>query len=278
MLLGILAAVSGIAYAVTKFLTTHRIRRLREALARAQHDLQKTQQRFEALEGTRQVERSKKNSLRQDTIKLRVFTEEHYDRLCHELPKEFQPELEKCHSISPEFDPEILRSLHELKLADRITEALDALSLMVIEFLNLDQAARSISLGEVVQLVEKAGIRFHAPDEITLVCVFDRPVDALSLVREFVHNAPADRSASIRAGLYTGIHINDEAGEINQFFSQHLQLVRQLSSRAPAGTLLMNENAYHGLEDQKDINLSDQGTLLYEFSWQKQEQGVQSTS
>jgi hypothetical protein len=278
VLLGIFAAISGIIYALAKFLTTLRVRRLREALNKAQHDQQRAQQLVDVLDDKKKVERNKKSTLRKDASKARVSTEELYSRLQAELPPTYHPRLAECLTQNPQADPSLLRVLHELKLTDKITAALDSLSLLIVEFLSTDPSVRSISLGQFAQLLEQAKIRFHAPDQATLVCLFDRPLDALELMRQFGRDLPADLLPPVRAGLYTGVHITEDSGEIARFLAQHLQLAQKLSSRAPVFTLLLNENAYQSLENQDDIQLFDRTALLYKFSLKQQKEGTQSTS
>ena len=278
MLLGILAGATGIIYALVKFLTTLRLRHLRETRAKTQHDLQKARKRIEVLEGKLQVERSKKNRLRQETIELRAITGDLRDRLRGELPQNLQPGLEKCLVLAPEADPGVSRLLHDLKLADSVAKALDSLSLLVVEFLSEDQSARMALVGQFVQLLEKAEIHFHSPDQASVVCVFEQPDRAVDLVRTFVHNTPGDRKVPIRGGLYTGMHITDEDGAISRFLAQHLQRAQKLAERAIPAALLMNEKAYQGLGNQEDIHLFDEVMLIYELSWTSRKKEEEATS
>lgn len=265
MLLGTLAAASGVIYALVKFLSTMRLRRLRESLSRAQNDLQRAQQRMEALEGRHQVERSKKNRLRQNTLQLRVATEELHDRLLDELPVDLQARLKKCLTLSPESDAAAMRVLRDLKLADRITDALDHLSLLVVEISPADEAVQTILAGQLTQLLETSGTHFHNLDQSTVICLCDEPANAADLFRGLVSNTSEDRARALRAGLYTGVQLTEETRDISRFLAHHLQLARKLSKRAPEGTLLMNETAYAALEDQESAGLFDEAFLLYQL-------------
>ena len=278
MLLGILAGATGIVYALVKFLTTLRLRHLRETRAKAQHDLQKARKRIEVLEGKLQVERSKKNLLRQETIELRAVTGDLRDRLRGELPQDFLPRLEKCLVLAPEADLGVSRLLHDLKLTDRIAKGLDFLSLLVVEFLSEDQPARMAAVGQFVQLLEKAEIHFHSPDQASVVCVLEQPDQAVDLVRGFVRDTPEDRDVPIRGGLYTGMHITDDDGAISRFLAQHLQRARKLAERAIPAALLMNEKAYQGLGNQEGVHLFDEVMLIYELSWTPRKKGEEATS
>ena len=251
--------------ALVKFLTAMRLRRLRESYSRAQYEQQRAQQRLEVLEGRHQVERSKKNRLRQNTLQLRVATEELHERLVDELPADLQARLKKCMTLTPESDAAELCVLRDLKLAERISEALDHLSLLVVEISPADDGIRTVLVGQLTQLLEASETHFHNLDQGTVVCLCGDPAEAAGLFRGLSEVISEDRAKSVRAGLYTGVHLTEDTRDISRFLAHHLQLARKLCKRAPEATLLMNETAYAALEDQETVSLFDEALLLYQL-------------
>ena len=265
MILGILAAASGIVYAVAKFLTALRVRRLREALVRAQNDLQKAQQLLDVLNGKQKVEHSKRKSVSKDVERLRLANEELYTRLRTELPAQYLPSLDDCMRQNAADDQAQLRVLNELKLAEKISEVLNSLSLLVVEFIADDESDRTVALGQFARSLDKERTTYHATDQSTIVCTFDAPAQALELLRDFKLETPSGRKIAIRGGLYTGVQLTGEAADLNRFLAQHLQLARKLSGRAPANVVLLNEGAFQNLDSPDDIDVFDQTSLLYSY-------------
>ena len=263
-----MAAISGIIYAVTKFLTTLRIRRLRLALSRVQGDVQRSQQLLEVLDGKRKVEGSKRKSIRNDTGTLREQNEAIHNRLHTDLSADFLPRLDSCMAQETKGQANQANILRELKLADQITAALDAMSLLVVEFTSGDLSETAVSLGQFAQLLERSNVNFNAPDSATVICTYDNPTEAFALLQEFGGQHPAGRPVSLRGCLYTGVQITEEAGDLNRFLSQHLQVAQKLSARAAVGTILLNENAYQGLTSKEEVKVFDASALLYSYDIQ----------
>ena len=263
MLLGIMAAISGIVYAVAKFLTTLRIRRLRLALTRVQGDVQQSQQLLEVLDDKRKVESSKRKNMRNDTSTLRDQNEAFHSRLRADLSADFLPRIDLCMEQDTKGETNQASILRELKLADQITAALDSMSLLIVEFTSGDTSETAVSLGQFAQLLEASKVNFNAPDSATVIATFDNPTKAFELLKEYGSHNPADHPLSIRGSLYTGVQITEEAGDLNRFLSQHLQVAQKLSVRAAVGTILLNENAYQGLASKAEVKVFDQSALLY---------------
>jgi hypothetical protein len=263
VLLGIMAAISGIVYAVAKFLTTLRIRRLRLALTRVQGDVQQSQQLLEVLDGKRKVESSKRKTMRNDTSTLRDQNDAIHSRLRADLSADFLPRIDLCMEQDTKGETNQASILRELKLADQITAALDSMSLLIVEFTSGDTSETAVSLGQFAQLLEASKVNFNAPDSATVIATFDNPTKAFELLKEYGSRNPADHPLSIRGSLYTGVQITEEAGDLNRFLSQHLQVAQKLSVRAAVGTILLNENAYQGLASKAEVKVFDQSALLY---------------
>lgn len=269
-LLGALAAMSGILYAISRFFSVLYVQRLRESLHQAHFDWQQSRRRLEALQEKLQVARSRKTEAQQRLLATRSERDKLYARLRLELPLALRGELEKCLAAPARSDPEEAQVLRQLGLEDKIAKLLSELSFLIVES-SAESPAEPL-LSELARVLEAAGVRFYGPAQNLLICVFDQPEAGFELFRAFVHQAPPERVESLRAALYTGFRPADQEGDFTGVISLLLQRARQLLSRAPAGALLLDQQAYRHLEQQGEAVPFDQTELLHVFSWRPAEE------
>ena len=86
MWLGFAAAFIGILYALLKFLTMFHLRRLKEDIIVAQHEVQKNHQRLERLHEKLAVAQSKKRTLQRDNVDIHRVAQQLYVQLRTILP------------------------------------------------------------------------------------------------------------------------------------------------------------------------------------------------
>ena len=270
MCLGFSAAFISILYALVKFLTVLRLRRLRSDLLQAQREVQKGQQRLETLTEKLNLEQSKKRTLQNETTELRKTKQRLHARLQALLPDPLQPQLEKCLSLYAEPTSGELKLLQDLELVAEITRALGPLSLLMVH-LPEEDGAQPATLTRLIQLLTAAEVRFHGPEDEQVTCFFTQPSAAFELFCQFLQETPDGYAQSVRGGLQSGLEIADEENEINRLLARNLKRTRRLLEEAPAGSLLMNEEAYHSLEDRDGIEPFDANNQLYAFTLSRKE-------
>ena len=268
MYLGIAAALSGIVYAFVKFLTMASFRRLRSRVASCQTEVHRSEQRIQILEQRLEFERTKKRGLERETREARKAAGEIHTELRSSLPKALGSELEECCTLARVSEFEDRRMLHELKVNDKIAGALQAHSLLLIEFLSEEESDRAMMTGILTDIIERQEINYSNPERSMLLCSFDAPQPALELVREYIQQVPDSRRDSVRSSLSAGVDMEDERTDITQLFARVLQGNRNLLSRTAAGTMIMNGSAYDRLEgDNRDVVLFEKDELLYVLDW-----------
>lgn len=267
MWLGFAAAFIGIFYALGKFLTALQIRRLREDLLQGQHEVQKRQQRLEGLAERLGLQQSKKRALQREVEELRHLTEKLYTRLQAVLPPTLLPQLEECRTLHAEPSSEELKLLRELALVDEINRALTPLSLLLVHLSEEQEVESVLAIAHLTQLLSDAGVHFQGPRQGVFISFFPHPAAAVNLMRRFLQEEPNQRAATLRAGLQAGIEITGEADEVHCLLARHLLRARKLLEQAPAGTLLMNAEAYRTLEDRQGIELFDATAQVYALTW-----------
>ena len=270
MWLGFSAAFIGILYALIKFLTIFRLRRLREDLLQVQHEVQKGHLHLEALNEKLNLEQSKKRTLQRETTDLNKTKQRLHARLQALLPNNLQPRLEKCLSLYAEPTSGELKLLQDLDLVKEITRALGPLSLLMLHLPEEDED-QTAALIHLTQLLTIAEVHFHGPQDETIICFFTRPSTAFDFLRRFLQETPDEFVQALRGGLHSGLEITDEKGEINRLLARNLKQTRQLLEDASPGSLLMNEEAYQGLESCDGIQQFDAKHQLYSFTWSTEE-------
>lgn len=265
MWLGILAILVAFGYALTKFLTTLHMRRLRENATRLQGDLKRERQRLQAMEGKRQVERARFGETQQKLGNARRFKEDLFGRLRLELPSTMADDLRKCVNRHPVPEPAGVKTAHELHLADRVNEALSSLSILVVEFgddAEGGSGARTLLQGELVKDLRRLEILYSGPKPVKdgfeegptrLVTAFDEPGKALKVVRRLARSH-ADHIVTVRATLVAGMALSElDQDNVNRRFARALLGAEQLLNSAPEASLLVNEQAREFLGDHDDI-------------------------
>lgn len=266
MVLGLSAAVIGIFYAFFKFGAYRYMRRLRDRISQTQHDQRCNTKRLATLEDKLKVSRSKKHLLERETRRLHSETDKLYNHLKKTLPGTLQDEGDRCRARSPEPDRNELKLLRDLKLTDRLSEALAPLSMLALEARVEEETAKILFRDEWSAFLKNQDVRFHSPEETLVICLFDHPGTAIELVRQFTAQLPAVRLVPLAAGLYTGIHVGDEKGAVGRLLTGTLHHATDLKDDAPDFALVMNEKAYQPLEDREGIEHFNVDGLTYVVS------------
>ena len=267
MWLGFSAAFIGILYALLKFLTIHRVRRLKEELIQVHHEVQKTNQRLEFLREKLGIAQSKKRTLDRETAHLREVVEKLHARLQSVLPQAMLPQLERCQTLHTAPSSNELQLLQELDLSEAVSRALGPLSLLILQLPARGDADQNPDAARLIQQLNGAKVHFHATRDGLFSCVFPNPQVALDLLTAFFVELPPERTAEARGSLHAGLELTDEKDAIKRLFARNLQRTKQLLERAPAGALLMNEEAYEDLEKRDAVQLFDDDDRTYVFCW-----------
>ena len=253
MWLGVLAILVAFSYALIKFLTSLHMRRLRDQQMRLNTDLKRERQRLQAVEGKLQVLGSKHGAVQQKLDIARRFKADLFSRLRLELPSTLMVELRECVDRHPIPEPDGVRTAHELHLADKVTEALRNLSILVVEFRD-DEAddAHTVLAGELVKKLIDLDQRFTGPEvrhgtsegaPEVLTTAFDEPVGALDVMTALGAAHPQQIHA-LRAVLVAGIKITEfDQEHVDRLFARTLHDTRQLLEEASSGTLVLNQRA-----------------------------------
>lgn len=275
MWLGLSAVVVAMVYALVKFLTAAHMRRLRDDRIRLHYDLKKSQQRLESLEGKLQVEGSNKGSILQKAQTARHFKDEMYARLRIELPDALLPELRKCINRNPVPESRGVRLFHDLKLSDKISAALEAVSIAVFEFADEDPAAHAVLKGQLVQLLDEESVPHATPelrdenDRERIVAAFDTPDSAMGFARRLVGRGSAALFAHLQGVLMSAANLGDDGdNDLSHVFARSLDLAQEMADTAPAGSLLMNEAAYSAISDRHGVEEFSKVEHLYTWAWQ----------
>ena len=84
---------------------------------------------------------------------------------CVDLPSTLTGELPECVNRNPIPEPDGVRTAHDLHLADKVTEALTNLSILVVEFSDDDaDGAHTVLAGELVMKLTALELRFTGPE------------------------------------------------------------------------------------------------------------------
>lgn len=271
-LLGFFAGMSALVYAFARFFSELCVQRLKEELQQAHHHWQESRRRLELLEEKLLVAGARKAEEQQRLLAARRQRDKLHARLRLELPAALRGELDKCLSAPAGPAPEEGAVLHQLGLDERIAKVLGELSFLIVESSATDPSADL--LPELVQALTAAGCRFYGPEQRLLICAFEQPEAGFELFRAFIHEAPPEKAACLRAVLYSGCRPAEAQGDVAGIFSPLLQRARQLLTRAPAGALLLDESAYRNLEQQHNAALFDQAEQLHVFAWRPAEAGA----
>jgi hypothetical protein len=265
MWLGIFAILVAFTYALIKFVTTVHMRRLRELRSRLYQDLKRERTRLTSIEGKIQVERSRNGSAKQKLTNARRFKDDLYGRLRLELPSAMNADLRQCVNRHPIPEPAGVKTAHELRLADKVTEALGSLSLLLIEFGDDEDgggAARTVLEGEVVKALEDREIRYSGPRPLLvgedegpsrLTTAFDGPDEAVAVIRGLARTHTQE-ILTLRATLVAGVAVTEfDQEHVNRLFARTFHGAQQLLEETPASTLIINDQAHEQLADRDAV-------------------------
>ena len=263
MWLGFSAAFIGMFYALIKFLVVYQIRRLNNNTISAQHELQKTQQRLDALDEKLKIEQSKKRTIEREIKALSKRNGQLYARLQANLPKGVLPQLERCQALRAENTVREYKMLHDLQLMDRVSEVLEPLSLLLVRFPDGEEDETAVAVAALIDALESNNMGHYGPEEGQLVSYAATPQAACQLWQSYRQKI-SDATAPC-AVLYAGIQLTEEKSEVNRLFARNLQQAAKLLVEAPAGGLLLNEAAFDELSDElrQQTQLSAPGLFLF---------------
>ena len=275
MWLGLSAVIVAVAYALVKFVTSMHLRRLRDERMRLHYDLKRSEQRLDSLGGKLQVERSNKGSILQKTQTARRFKDEMYARLRIELPDALQNELRKCINRNPVPESRGVRLYRDLHLSDKISAALEAVSLTVFEFSGVAAAAHAVLKGQLFELLEEQSIPHATPelrdddDRERVVAAFDNPDAALGFARDLAARNTPENLVHLQGVLMAAANAGDDSeDDLSRVFARSLDMAQQMADTAPPGSLLMNEPAYQALSDRREVVEFSKVEHLYSWAWQ----------
>jgi hypothetical protein len=275
MWLGLSAIIVAFTYALIKFLTSAHMRRLRDQHMHLLQEVKRERKRLQAVEGKLHVQRSQRGSAQQKLANARRFKDDLFSRLRLELPSNLAGELNKCVNRHPIPEPEGVRTAHELRLVDKVTDALSALTLLVVELApDPDDApgARVALGGDLVERLKALGVRFTgpavrrgAPDEAAevLTTAVDDPAQAVDLLVAF-GEAHAEHVAQLRGVLISGVTVTDfDKEHVNRLFARTLHGTRALLDEAEAGQVVINQKAHDLLGARPGIDAKEGPDLLW---------------
>lgn len=269
MWLGLSAVATALAFALVKFFTTMHMRRLRERQMRLVVDIKRERSRSRALEGTLQVETSRRGAVEQKLATTRRFKDDLFSRLRVELAEGMQAELRRCVDRHPIPEPAGVRVAHQLGLAEKISNALGQLSILVLQ-LPVDGADDVLT--SMVETLEAGQIKFSGPtaDEEArfLTTAFDHPDEAIAFVRLVLGNFQEDDLVGVRAMLLAGLDVaRVDQESVNKLYARSLHGARAILDSAPEEGLLIDGRAYDQAQDHDGIQLHSHGENLWHLPW-----------
>ena len=275
MWLGFTAAFIGIAYALLKFLTMFHLRRLKEDIVVAQHEVQKNHQRLERLHEKLGIMQSKKRTLQRDNVEIHRVAQQLYVRLRTILPKAMHPQLENCRLQHTQPASHELKLLFQLDLVDQVARALESFSLLLLHLPDADETEQTVAVVRLTERLSADELHFHGPENGSIACFFPQSAAALHHLQQFVQDLPAAGAAAVRGALHSGMEVTAEQSELKRLLARSLQQARQLLERAPAGALLLNEEAFQDLDSPEAARLFDPDERLYVISLESNTSGEQ---
>ena len=275
MLLGFTAAFIGMAYALLKFLTIIHLRRMKEDIVVAQHEVKKNHHHLERLHEKLAITQSKKRTLQRDNVEIHRVAQQLYVRLKTILPKAMHPQLEDCRLQHVPPRNRELKLLFQLDLVDQVARALEPFSLLLLHLPDADNTEQTLAVARLTQRLSAEELHFHGPEDGFISCFFARPAAALHHFRQFIQDLPPASAATVRGALHTGMEVTAEQSELKRLLARSLQQARQLLEQAPAGALLLNEEAFLDLEDPEAAQLFDPDERLYCIFWEPESSGEQ---
>lgn len=274
MWLGLSAVFVAFSYALVKFLTSVHMRRLRDSHQRLHTEVKRDRQRLQAVENKLQVQRSQRGAVQQKLTNARRFKDELHSRLRRELPSSLLNDLAKCVNQHPIPEPEGVRTAHELRLADKVTEALTSLSILVVEIggTDSDDGDGTVIAGLLVQRLTELEARFSGPeprrgaadtDPHVLTTAFDDPASALDLMTT-IGAAHPEQIAAVRAALVAGITVTQfDQEHVNRLFARTLHSTRSMLEEVGTGELVLNERAHELLGKRPDVSAREGADKLW---------------
>jgi hypothetical protein len=267
MWLGLSAILIAFGYAIIKFLTSLHLRRLRDLHTRLLHEVKRERQRLQAVEGKLQVQHSQRGAVEQTLANARRFKDDLFSRLRLSLPSGLTAELRQCINRHPIPEPEGVRTAQELHLADKVTEALTSLSILVVEFNTAESdSAHTVLAGDLVQRLTELDARFTGPairngepedSPQILTTAFDEPQAALELMMQ-LGASHGQQAHILRAVLVAGITVTEfDQEHVNRLFARTLHSTRPMVEEAAPGTLVCNERAYELLGKRPGLEASE---------------------
>ena len=257
-MLGILAAFTGIGYALVKFLTSTYVRQLQDRIQRLQADILKNQQLVQSLEAQSKVAHTKKDSAQNKLVGSRKRNEDLYFRLMQELPPNLHFQLEKCLSSFPVPNKDEIKTLVELQDKSATQQST---CLLLLKLNAGPEGAKNAALRGAFA---EHSMLFESLDKNRFVCKPSGPEAGLALFRTLLNTELADDQTP-RAGSL--VSLQAEASTDNPAQStQILQEAQQLLSRAPSEAILLNESAYQQLDEPAAVEVFDEARSVYVFA------------
>ncbi len=266
MWLGIATAVTGVLFALARFVTVYWLRQLREAVLVAQHETAHNDQRLALLAERQGLQVARQRALVRRTDEMRSITERQYLRLAAMLPRSLVADLERCRTLHAEPAVRDLRLLQDLGLLARVNQALDPMSLLLLRAPADDETAQSWLTGQLAGLANRQALSYRQAEDGVVVCSLPNPDSALAVLRSLSQGETGAGAARVAAAVHAGMLIPDEAGEVHRLLARSLLHARRLLEQAAPGTALVNRAAYRALSRRDGLEPYEPDPRLYRFT------------
>ncbi|MEE2657198.1 MAG: hypothetical protein VX733_01760 [Candidatus Latescibacterota bacterium] len=269
MWLGICAILAAFAFALVKFFTSMHMRQISTDRARLHSEVKKAQERHRTIDKRLRVERSRRSEVEQKLSDAQRFKDDLYERLHLELSSDLQGELRQCMNRNPIPEPTAIKVAHELRLADRVTEALGQLTIMLMEFHEEAQDGSSSTVrlsltADFVKLLDSAEQHYIGPaprDTLhptkgpqLVTTAFDEPESAVSLVRQFSTAVKAEHADQVRGVLLSGVKVTQfDRDHATRLFARAFNSALNLLESAVEGAVILNQQAYDLIDDRSGV-------------------------
>jgi hypothetical protein len=264
--LGIATAVTGVLFALARFVTVYWLRQLREAVLMAQHETAHNEQRLALLAERQGLQVARQRALVRRTEEMRAVTERQYLRLAAMLPRSLVADLERCRTLHAEPAGRDLRLLQDLGLLARVNQALDPMSLLLLRTPAEDEAAQTWLAGQLAGLANRQALSYRQSEDGVVVCSLPHPDSALSVLRGLSEGETGAGAAMVSAAVYAGMIIPDEASEVHRLLARNLLHARRLLEQAVPGTALVNRAAYRALSRRDGLEPYEPDPRLYRYA------------
>lgn len=279
MWLGLSALFAALSFAMAKFLTALHMRRLEDERIRLQYEVKRAHQHVDSLQGKLQVAQANLGSTQNKVERARRFKNDMFSRLLMGLPSHMQTRLHQCISSHPVPEPRGIKVYHQLRISDRISAALGAVSIIVLDLPDDGDPGQATLVGNLVRVLEEGDVSYtrterrDEDDVESIVCGFDDPNAALQIARQLASTSAPEHLAHLRGVLLAAVGLGDGADDDSPrlSFARSLDLAQHLMTTAPMGTLLINEPAFAAISDRTGIEPSTTTEKIYVYKWQMEE-------